>query len=443
MGSCYSTEASHRIFCDLCRYQRWLDIEAAIASTQAELGLIPGWAAEGIARHARVDRLDLDRVHAERQRTRHSLVGLLNVFAASCPGGAGEFVHYGVTTQDVQDTGQALEMRDVLDELDGLLRLLVDRLADLAEQHADTVALGRTHAQPALPIGFGLKAASWVDELLRQAERLAALRTRVLAVQLFGAVGTSASFGPHGRELARGLAARLGLETPLMAWHAARDRVAEYVMTLALCTGTAGRIADEIRMLSRPEFGELEQAWEFGMVGSSTMPHKRNPEECEQIVVMSRLAAGQAVSAMAVMGGEHERDSRAWRVEWACIPDISHYCLCAFQTLAAVADGMTPRPHAMAANLERVRDQIATEALMLALAPHLGKQTAYQRVYELSQQAQSTGRELQAVLRTQPDLRSLVSPAELERIFDPRHHIGDSASMTRDVVKAARDWLSG
>ncbi|MEQ4724362.1 adenylosuccinate lyase family protein [Nonomuraea sp. B19D2] len=440
-GLGYSTVASRRIFCDMCRYQRWLDIEAALATAQAELGLIPGWAAGLIGERARVELIDLDQVHADIRRTRHSLVGLLNALASACPDGAGEYVHYGATTQDIQDTGQALEMRDVLDELDRLLRPIVDRLADLAEEHAATVAVGRTHAQPALPIGFGLKIASWLDELLRHAERLVAMRPRVLAIQLFGAVGTSASFSPHGRELATRVAARLGLTSPLMAWHSARDRVAEYVMTLAACTATAGRIADEIRTLSRPELGELDLIWQPGTIGSSTMPHKRNPDDCEQVVVMSRLAAGQVVSAMATMGSEHERDSRSWRIEWACVPDVSHYCLRAYETLGSVIDSLVPNPGGITANLHCVRDQIATEALMLALAPHLGKQTAYRRVYEVSQQAQSKGVDLRAALAEQPDLRPLLTTEELDQVFDPGHYIGHSVTLTRDVVAAARGWL--
>ncbi|WP_138905136.1 lyase family protein, partial [Streptomyces albidochromogenes] len=290
-GAGYGTEASRRIFCDVCRFQRWLDVEAALALSQAELGMIPKGAAAVIASAAQVCALDMEWVRAEIARTGHSLVGLLSALEHACPGDAGQYVHLGATTQDIEDTGQCLEMRDVLDEVDVLLRVLVADLVDLAETHVTDMALGRTHAQPALPMGFGLKVAGWVDELLRDVERLDQVRPRSLAVQLFGGVGTMAGFGGQGRRLIHVFARRLGLAVPAAGWHTARDRVAEYVCALALTTGTLGRIADEIRTLSRPEFGEVQSPWRPGTVGSSTMPHKRNPEACEQVVALARLEA--------------------------------------------------------------------------------------------------------------------------------------------------------
>src|SRR5262249_31093727 len=152
--------------------QRWLTIEAELALAQAELGIIPVAVADAIASTARVELIDLDAVRAETERSGHSLVGLLRVFEAACPGGAGQYLHFGATTQDIQDTGQVLEMRDVLDELEATLRRIAEHLLRLAGEHAETASLGRTHAQPALPITFGLKVASWLDEIMRHLHRL-------------------------------------------------------------------------------------------------------------------------------------------------------------------------------------------------------------------------------------------------------------------------------
>ena len=438
-GHRYSTEASHRIFCDRCRFQRWLDIEAALALTQAELGMIPQNAAELIAKAADVDHIDLDAVRAEIRRTGHSLVGLLRVFQAACGPEAGEYVHFGATTQDIQDTGQALEMRDVLDELDGLVRQLVTALLPLAEQHAATVALGRTHAQPALPMGFGVKVASWIDELLRHGERLAQMRPRVCAAQLFGGVGTMAGFGEQGIELFGRFAARLGLSAPAIGWHVARDRIAEYVTTLAAIAGTMGRIGDEVRTLSRPEFGEVEEAWSLGKVGSSTMPHKRNPEACEQAVVMARLTASLVGAAYAAMSGDHERDSRALRVEWVCVTDVSHYTLTACEIVRHIVTGLQVKTERIQANVEGVTDQIITESLMFHLAEHIGKQTAHHKVYELSQAARSQGRNLRELLAAETDLP--LTQEQLDEIFDPAGHMGRSVELTQAVVTQARSWL--
>jgi adenylosuccinate lyase len=439
-GHRYSTAATHRIFCDRCRFQRWLDVEAALAQVQAELGMIPAEAARDIVAAARVDLLDLDQVRQAIARTGHSLVGLLRVFQNACAGDSGQYIHYGATTQDIQDTSQALEMRAVLDELDTVLAALVTRLAELAEAHEHTMAVGRTHAQPALPMGFGLKVAGWLDETLRHAERIAQMRPRVQAVELFGGVGTMAGFGDRALDLLRGLADRLGLSEPLVGWHVGRDRVAEYVSTLAMVAGTMGRVGDEVRILSRPEFAEVEEGWRHGQVGSSTMPHKRNPEACEQAVVMARLAAAQVPLALAAMSGDNERDSRALRLEWVCVADVSHYTLSACEIVRRIVDGLFVHVDRMRANLAGVADQLASEGLMLALAAHLGKQNAHEHVYELSQAARRDGLLLRD-LAGKDETVARLGEDELDRIFDPANHLGQSAALTRRVTARARAWL--
>ncbi|MEW1635931.1 adenylosuccinate lyase family protein [Streptomyces sp. NPDC093801] len=442
-GHIYATETSREIFCDVCRFQSWLDVEAQLALAQAELGMIPQWAADRIADSARVHLLDLDGVRAEIRRTAHSLVGVLRAFQAVCGPEAGEFIHFGTTTQDVQDTGQVLAMKRVLDNLQQLIAGLVARLVEISEEHAATVVLGRTHAQPALPIGFGLKASGWIDELLRHAERIEAMRPRVLVLQLFGGAGSMAGFDGRGPELLERLAERLGLSVPDTGWHAARDRMVEYVSTLAMVSGTLGRIADEIRTLGRPEIGEVQEAWYLGKVGSSTMPHKRNPEGCEQIVVMARLAAAQVGTALTAMGGDHERDGRTLRMEWVCVPDVSHYTLTACEITTRVLKGLSVRSERALANVLSVRDQVATESLMLAFAGHLGKQTAHERIYQLIQQGISEQRSLRELIEADAELGPVLSAQELDVLFDPARYLGESVRLTHRVTERARAWLRG
>jgi adenylosuccinate lyase len=440
-GDRYATPASRRIFCDDCRNQRWLDIEVALAQTQAELGIIPDWAAKAITSAAVIGNIDLEAVREEINRSGHSLVGLLRVLQAACPDGAGEYIHFGATTQDIQDTGQVLEIRDVLDELDTVLRAVGSRLAELAEEHAETIALGRTHARPALPMSFGLKVASWLDELQRDAQRLTDMRPRVLVAQLFGGAGTMAGFGGLGEQVLAGFAKCLGLEVPCIGWHVARDRIVEYVADLATVAGTMGRMADEIRTIGRPEFGEISEDWRHGKIGSSTMPHKRNPERAEQVVVMAKLAAAQAGIALTGMIGDHERDSRALRVEWACVPDVSHYCLAACEIMRELVTGLSVHPQRLWENVREVADEISSERLMLALGRHLGKQTAHERVYELSQAAHDCGRPIRDLLAECDDLRDLLSKEDLDTVFDPAEYLGESAILTRRAVAATRSWL--
>ncbi|MGC0380150.1 class-II fumarase/aspartase family protein [Streptomyces sp. SAI-129] len=441
-GNRYASPDSRRIFCDVCRNQRWLDIEAALAQAQGELGLIPQDMADIIASSARIELIDLDAVQREIDNSGHSLVGLLRVFETACGPEAGQFIHYGATTQDIQDTGQSLEIRDVLDVLQPQLASLIADLADLAGQHADTVALGRTHAQPALPMSFGLKVAGWTDELLRHHDRLAQLRERVVVAQLFGGAGTMAGFGDLGPAVLERFAHRLGLGVPTTGWHAARDRPTEFVLALAMVTGTLARIADELRTLSRPEFAEVAEAWRPGKVGSSTMPHKRNPERLEQVVVMARLANAQAGAALSAMIGDHERDARALRIEWACIPDIAHYCLAACGMMTESVTGLLVHTDRMRHNTEAAADKIMSERLMLTLGKHIGKQRAHELVYELTQRAQQEGRLVRTLVEAYPQISGKLGPDELEEIFDASSYLGSSSVLTGRAVAEARKSLA-
>ncbi|MBW3626429.1 MAG: adenylosuccinate lyase family protein [Actinobacteria bacterium] len=442
-GGRYATTVSRRIFCDVCRVQRWLDVEAALALAEAEVGLIPGEAAEEIASAARLQRVRLDGFEEGIKRTGHSLVALLHELQSACEGDAGEYVHRGATTQDIQDTAQTLEMRDVLDEVDAALVRVLRRLVPLARANRDTLMVGRTHAQPALPTTFGLKVAGWVDELLRHAERLEAMRPRVLVAELFGGVGTMAGFEGRGPELLRCFAGRLGLHAPDTGWHVARDRVAEYLATMAMIPATGARIADEVRTLARPEFGELTEIWEPGSIGSSTMPHKRNAlsEACEQAVVLARLARTLAPLGLESMIGEHERDSRGLRLEWVAVADVSHYTLASLAALDQILGAFTVDRGRMADHAGTVAEAICSEALMLALSRRMGKQTAHAVVYEVSQQAQQEGASLRELLGARPDIAGHLGPDELDAVFDPARHLGCSAAMVDAVVAKAERRL--
>lgn len=440
-GHGYSTPASRSIFCDVCGMQRWLDIEVALAQSQAELGMVPEAAAGEIDRALQMEHMDIEQVRAGIVQSEHSLVSLLAVAKAACGGNAGEYLHYGATTQDIIDTGRVLEIRSVLDELERELGRLVLELMGLARSHRDTLMIGRTHARPALPTTFGLKVAGWLDELLRHSERLEAARQRVLVVELFGGVGTMAGFNGRGRELIECFARRLSLNAPTIGWHVARDRIAEYATTLAMLTATLGRIADEVRMLSRPEYGELEEAWHQGKIGSSTMPHKRNPEKLEQVVVLARLTRASATLAVEGMILEHERDSRGTRLEWVAVPEVSHYTLAAMAILRPVLAGLTVHAVHMADQARQASEQVCTEALMLALARSVGKQSAHGLVYELSQEAQSRGLSLRSVLAARHDVTSQLELGELETILDPARYLGAAGEMVDLTLDAAQRWL--
>ena len=318
-------------------------------------------------------------------------------------------------------------MKDVLIAARRGLRKVIGAFSTLARCERDTLMTGRTHAQPALPMTFGFKVAGWIDELFRHVERLDEASPRLLVAELCGGVGTMAGFGGKGPQLIARFADRLGLSVPPIGWHVIRDREAEYVCLLAMIAGTCARIAGEIRTLERPELRELEERWTHGQVGSSTMPHKRNPEVCEQIVMLAHLARAQVPIAIESMLAEHERDGRTLRLEWVATVDASHYTLTSLHLLSEVASRLHANRGTMAATACSVGDWLCSEALMLELALRIGKSRAYEKVYELTQAALSAGRGLKWMLQEDAEIASVFSPADIDSIMDPARYTGHAA----------------
>lgn len=435
----YSTPASRQIFCDVCRLQRWLDVEVALAMSQAQLAMIPFEAANIIARSARIELLDLAAISAGIKTTGHSLVPLLRALQTNVGSYTSQFIHHGATTQDIQDTGQALEMRDVLDRVDADLLEVLDKLDILAEANRDQLTVGRTHAQPALPTTFGLKVAGWIDELTRHLVRMREARPRLLVAQLAGGVGTMASFRGQGVKLLDRFAGRLGLGVPDVGYHVVRDRIAEFVFLLASTSAALARAADEIRTLCRPEFGELEERWDAGRLGSSTMPHKRNPENAEQIVVLARLCRAQVSLGLECMIVEHERDYRGTRLEWPAVASVSHYTLTALSLTKTVISCITVRKAEMEVTARKLADLACTEALTFLLGQRIGKDKAFTMVHRLSQDAIDRGQTVRASALASHDLGLVLDRATIEDIFEPMSYLGSSGELVDRVLARSRE----
>jgi adenylosuccinate lyase len=434
----YSTPESRRIFCDVCRLQRWLDVEVALALSQAEMDMVPYEAANIIAQAARIERLDLAAISAGIVTTGHSLVPLLRALQRVTGGYAAQFIHHGATTQDIQDTGQSLEMRDVLEQVERDLLSLLDRLDVLAVANRDQLTVGRTHAQPALPTTFGLKVAGWIDELTRHLWRLREARPRILVAQLAGGVGTMASFRGQGPALLARFATRLGLATPDVGWHVARDRVAEFIYLLALIAASLARAADEIRTLCRPEFAELEERWAPGRLGSSTMPHKRNPENAEQVVVLARLARAQVTLGLECMILEHERDYRGTRLEWPAVTSVSHYTLTALALTSTVIDSITVRRADMEDTARELADLACTEALSFLLGQRIGQAKAFSVVHQLAQDALDRKKTVRECALASHELGLVLERSLIEQIFDPSSYLGSAGELVDRVLATRR-----
>lgn len=437
----WGTDELRAIFDEQNRVQKWLDFEAALAATQAEMGIIPAAAAKEIGEKAQVANIDIPRMSAEIRRIKHSLVPALKQLQAACSRENGEWVHYGATTQDVVDTGVALQLKEFHAVAMRDLQAVGRELTRLALAHRDTPMAGRTHGVQALPITFGHKCALWLDELGRHHERLMQAAPRVLVGMLAGAVGSQASLGERAIELEQRMLARLGLGAPAISWAPARDRFAEYTLLLAMVGSTLSKIGNELFNMQRNEFGEVEEGFSEGKLGSSTMPHKRNPTSAENLAGLSRPLRYNCAMMIEGMVQEGERDGIAWKMEWKALPEC---CMIAgamlFQARNLLA-GLKVNADVMAANLEKMRGYLLSERVMLELSERVGKQTAHEWIYQASMHGITSKVSFAQALRQHEGLGQLLTEHEIRDLTDPAGYLGQCGASVDRVVAAQQHWV--
>lgn len=437
----WGTDELRAIFGEENRVQKWLDFEAALAGAQAEMGIIPAAAAQEIAGKAKVENIDIAAMSAEIRRIKHSLVPALKQLQAACSKENGEWVHYGATTQDVVDTGVALQLKEFHAVALRDMRAVGQELARLALAHRDVPMAGRTHGVQALPITFGHKCALWLDELGRHHERLVQAAPRVLVGMLAGAVGSQASLGARAVELEERMLRKLGLGVPAISWAPARDRFTEYANLLAMIGATLSKIGNELFNMQRNEFGEVEEGFSEGKLGSSTMPHKRNPTSAENLAGLSRPLRYNAAMMVEGMVQEGERDGIAWKMEWKALPEC---CLIAgamlFQAKNLLA-GLKVNADVMAANLDKMRGYLLSERVMLELSERVGKQTAHEWIYEASMHGITGKLGFADAMRQHKGLGELLSEAEIQDLTNPSAYLGQCGASVDRVVAAQKHWL--
>jgi adenylosuccinate lyase len=369
----WGTPATRAVFDEPGRLQGWLDVLAALARAQAAEGLVPQEAAAQISERARVDLLDLDLVAEQTRASGHSTLGLIRALERVLPADVHPHVYVGATVQDLTDTWTALALRAVLHEVWRDLWRIEELVLELAERHRDTVMAGRTHGQPGAPITFGWKAASWADEIRRHLDRLREGAPRWLVGQLGGGVGTLAALGPAGPVVRSRFCADLGLADPGISWLSSRDRIAEVGGVLAMVTGTLARIGGEVYELQRPEIGELREATREDLVGSITMPHKRNPERSEHLDTLARLVRASAGVLLEGVVSAHERDGRSWKAEWVALPEVCLLATAATALAVELLDGLEVDADAMRRNLH---GYTGSEEVLALLTTRMGKHVA-------------------------------------------------------------------
>jgi 3-carboxy-cis,cis-muconate cycloisomerase len=433
----FGTAAMRALWEDRQTLQRWLDVEAALAEAESELGVIPVSAAHEIARAARIDQLDLQSMKAEFEATWNPVVPLINALRKVVSPRAARYVHWGATSKNIFDTGLMLQIKDayklVLDDLDAL----GDSLASLAERHRETVMAGRTHGQHATPITFGFKAAVWLDEVHRQQQRHREARPRILVGEFGGAVGTLASLGRVGLRVEKRLMQKLGLGEPVIPVKTAGDRVAEFVLLLCMLSATLGKIAQNIYNLQQTDIDEVTEPTE-GKVGSSAMPHKQNPVASGSVVYLGRLLRTNAGPALDYIHAEWEDDHRQGETAWKFVPEACLLMAAQFQTLRRVLDGLIVKPDNMRRNLERQQGLSCSEALLMALAGPLGRDTAHELVRKLSAEASVTGVAFSELVARDPVVTAHLAKKDLKRALDLRTQVGLAATFVDRVVARHR-----
>jgi 3-carboxy-cis,cis-muconate cycloisomerase len=440
-GEMFGTHEMRAIFCDEALLQRYLDVEAALARAQAGLGLVPAAAARAISDAARVERVDLARLTARTAIVGYPILPLVEQLSQWPADDLGQYCHWGATTQDIMDTADVLQIRDALALVGNELDAIAGALAVLARTHAATPMAGRTHLQHALPISFGYKCATWLAGIDRHRARLRELRPRVEVVQFAGAAGTLASLGEHGLATQRELARELGLAVPDITWHTIRDGFAETTGLLALALGTVGKIGYDIMLMMQTEIGEVLEPFVPGRGASSTMPQKRNPIASELMLAAAKIVREQHAAMLDAMVQDHERATGQWHVEWHALPTAFIVASGGLRAAREVLQGLEVRPDAMARVLGTTRGLIVSEAVMMGLAPRLGRQKAHDLVYDCCRRALRGEIGFADALLAEPAIAAVFTRTEIESLTDPGNYLGAAPEMTYALL-AAREQVN-
>ena len=426
------------IYSQESRWQAWLDVEVALARAQAELAIMPAEAADAIARVARLELLDRARIDEGFARTGHTLVPLVWELARVVGDPHGGWVHWGATTQNITQTGDLLLLRKAHQIFFRLIGETLTAMADLAERSAEMPMAARTHGQHAVPATFGYKVAVWIDELLRHLERLQQAQPRLFVAMLGGGAGTFASLGKNGPLVQAGIGRHLGLSSMPVPSRALGDHLAESVCILGMLAATCGKIGREIYTLMKTEFGEVEEPVPAGTVGSSTMPQKRNPKLCQDVIALTAEIRALVPLALEAMQTEHEADRTT-----SLMMDAAEARACiatgdALSRLGEIVRGLRLDPGRMRRNLNLGGGLIMAEAIMLELGAVLGRQHAHDVVYDAAQAAFLEDRAFSAVLAADPRVSAHLSPAAIDKFLDPVAYTGLCAEMAKQAVARVR-----
>ena len=434
----FSSDEMRHVWSDENRTQKYLDIESALAKVQGRLGLIPQEAADEIVSHCQLDQIDMVKLRQQTERIGYPILGVVSQLNSLCRDKLGEYCHWGATTQDITDTATVLQIREGLGIVERELAAISVAMAKHAREHRLTPMIGRSNLQQAIPVTFGYKMAGLLSAIERHRERLAQLRERVLVGEFAGAAGTLASLETGATETQAGLCAELDLKQPVIAWHTIRDNIAEVGTFLGLVGGTLGKLSMDVKLMMQTEVGEVYEPYAHGRGSSSTMPQKRNPISSCYIHAAISVVRQHAAALMDAMVADHERSTGPWEIEWIVLPEA--FCLMAgaLKQSRFVLEGLEVDVQAMRRNIDLTHGLVMSEAVMMGLGRHIGREYAHDLVYDICREALKQQRPLLDLLAEHPEINRHLDRAALARLCDPANYLGQSGVMVDRVLATLR-----
>ena len=434
----YGTPEMLSVFQEETRVQKLLDVEAALAWAHAEVGDIPRKDAEKIASMASVKYVKIERVKAIEKEIKHDIASLVRALSEQC-GSSGAYVHLGATSYDIVDTANALQLKDALDVIESRLASLKGVLKQKAGKYKETVMMGRTHGQHALPITLGFKFAVWGREVDRHIQRLSQCRERVLVGKMSGAVGTQAGLGEHAERIQELVMKRLGIRAAEISTQIVqRDRYAELICDLAIVASSLDNFATEIRELARPEIAELFESFEAEkQVGSSTMPHKRNPETCERVCGLARIVRSLTIPALEDITTWHERDLTQSSTERFLLPEaciLTDYLLSLMDNIVV---NLRVDEARMMQNVGLTQGRCMSESVMMALSRKgVNRQDAHELLRKLTIVSEADKKPFKEVLLADALVHKTLSSEEIDAALDPKNYLGTAIKQAEAFAKS-------
>jgi len=432
----YGSHEMREVFEEDARFQKMLDVEAALAWARSQVGDITKEAAKEIERHSSTKTVTIQRIHEIEKVVDHETAALVEALAEAS-GKSGAYVHLGATSSDILDTALALQMKEGMNIIAGRLDGLEQILLDLTKRYRDTLIIGRTHGQHAIPMTLGLKFAVWLREISRHIERLAECRERVLVGKMSGAIGTMAGFGKNALQIQALVMDRLGLGAAEVTNQIVqRDRHAELICLFAMVASSLDKFATEIRNLQRPEIDELAEAFEVGkQVGSSTMPQKKNPWRSENISSLAKIERSLVVPALENIVTWHERDLTQSASERFVIPEAFTLLDHMLTSMTLILSGLHVNESRMNENLTKFKDPMMSESVMMALVNKgMPRLEALKLLQQLVFESQSSKKSLSAELGSNPTVRKYLTQAEVNAALDPKLYLGMSHELIDNAV---------